>query len=271
VVIFSNCKINLGLHIVAKRADGFHDLETFFYPVPFYDVLEIIPAETFQFTTTGLAINGSIENNLCVKAYTLLKKAYPSLPAVHLHLQKNIPMGAGIGGGSANAAYTLLLLQKKFGLPISIDTLKKYALELGSDCPFFIENKPAFATGRGEVLEPIALSLENYSLVLLFPAIHSSTAKAFSQITPKPSTPPIKEIVQLPIDKWKGLLKNDFEFPIFSAHPTLAMLKEKLYSLNALYASMSGSGSTIYGFFPKNSITEEMLQKTFTEVAFKLL
>ncbi len=259
MVVFSNCKINLGLHIVAKRADGFHDIETIFYPIPFYDVIEIIEAPEFTFTTTGLTIPSTPDNNLCVKAYHLLKKDFVNLPPVHLHLQKNIPMGAGIGGGSANAAYTLVLLNQKFKLALSHTQLKTYAAQLGSDCAFFIENKPCYATGRGEILQSLNIDLKDYYIALVFSALHVNTAEAFAGITIQKPTLSCKDTINYSIQEWAKNLKNDFETSIFKIHPSLSEAKNVLYQLGATYASMTGSGSTIYGLFNKKNIDKNSL------------
>ena len=184
MVSFPNCKINLGLNIVNKRNDGYHDFETVFFPIHLKDALEIIEKEKFEFSTSGLPIEGEPEKNLCIKAYQLLKKDFPQLPAVQMHLHKAIPMGAGLGGGSADGAFTLKLLNKKFDLSLSEKQLINYSLQLGSDCPFFILNKPCFATGRGEILEQIDLDLSEYKILIVHPAIHISTAWAFSTIKP---------------------------------------------------------------------------------------
>jgi len=251
VIVFPNCKINLGLQILDKREDGFHNLETVFYPVPFRDALEIIPnnnAET-EFTGTGLTVDGKAADNLCIKAYHLLKKDFPQLPAVKIHLHKTIPMGAGLGGGSADAAFMLNLLNSKFKLNLSTLQLLNYALQLGSDCPFFIINKPCYATGRGEILEEIPVDLSAYKVVLINPGIHINTGWAFSNIIPAPSKKSIKEIIQQPIKSWKDELINDFEKPVFTAHPQIKEVKETLYNQGAIYAAMSGSGSTVFGIF----------------------
>lgn len=253
MVQFPNCKINLGLHITSKRADGFHNIETVFYPVGLKDMLEIIVSDQFEFSSTGIAIPGDASNNLCIKAYQLLKKAFPDLPAVKMHLHKHIPMGAGLGGGSADGAFTLQLLKEKFRLNLSKEQLINYAAILGSDCPFFILNKPVFARGRGELLEPIFLDLSNYTFVLVHPGIHVNTKWAFEQIQPKTSVKSIKEIVQLPIEEWKHLLQNDFEAPIMQEHPDIADIKNALYADGAIYASMSGSGSSIFGIYPQHA------------------
>jgi 4-diphosphocytidyl-2-C-methyl-D-erythritol kinase len=254
MVVFSNCKINLGLHIVSKRDDGFHNLETVFYPIPFYDVIEVIEAPQFTFTTSGLEIPSTLNNNLCVKAYTLLKKDFTTLPPIHLHLQKNIPMGAGIGGGSANAAYTLLLLNQKFKLGLSTTKLIYYATQLGSDCAFFIENKVSFAKGRGEILEPLTIDLRNYHIALVFSPVHVSTAEAFGGIVAKQPITSCRDIINNPVEAWRHKLSNDFEDSIFKIYPSLLKTKNALYQLGGTYVSMTGSGSTIYGLFDKKNI-----------------
>jgi 4-diphosphocytidyl-2-C-methyl-D-erythritol kinase len=256
MIAFPNCKINLGLHILRKRTDGFHDLETVFYPIPLQDGLEIVqnssPAPDFQFATSGLKIDASAEENICFKAYQLLKTDFPELPSIKMHLHKGIPSGAGLGGGSSDGAFTLILLNKKFNLGLNEEQLIHYALQLGSDCPFFIKNKPCYATGRGENMEEIALDLSDYKIVLINPGIHVNTGKAFSKITPSDQRTSIKEIIQKPVDEWKNVLKNDFEETVFTEYPEIKTIKEKLYDCGAVYASMSGSGSTIYGLFGKD-------------------
>ena len=259
MVVFPNCKINLGLYITKKREDGFHDIATIFYPVQWQDALEIIPANpdahtTIQFSGSGLPIPGNPENNLCIKAYTLLKTDFPNIPSIQLHLHKAIPMGAGLGGGSSDAATVLTMLNQYFELKIPEQQLSKFALQLGSDCPFFILNQPAIATGRGENLKPIEINLENYQFVLLYPSIHISTAWAFQQITPQMPKTDLRYAIHQPIEIWPTLLFNQFELPVFAAYPQLAQLKMELYHQGALYAAMSGSGSTIYGIFKKGNI-----------------
>lgn len=254
MIVFPNCKINLGLHILQKRADGFHDLETVFYPVALQDALEIVQDNSsaqIQFTTSGVTIDSSAEQNICFKAYQLLKNDFPELPSVKMHLHKIIPSGAGLGGGSSDGAFTLTLLNRKFNLGLNEKQLIDYASQLGSDCPFFIKNKPCFATGRGEKLEEIELDLSSYKIVLVNPKIHVHTGQAFSKITPSDQRTSIKEIVEGPIDQWRDALKNDFEESIFLEYPEIKMIKEKLYLQGATYASMSGSGSTVYGLFEK--------------------
>lgn len=253
MVVFPNCKINLGLNILNKRKDGFHAIETVFYPVHFTDALEIISGKAndrpVEFTGTGLKVEGNIEDNLCIKAYSLLKKDFPQLPPVKIHLHKVIPMGAGLGGGSADAAFMLKLMNDKFKLNLSSAQLINYSLQLGSDCPFFIHNKPCFATGRGEILEELNLDLSSYKMILINPGIHINTGWAFSQIIPALPKRSIKEIIQQPVETWKTVLINDFEAAVFSAQPKIKEIKEVLYEQGAVYASMSGSGSTVFGIF----------------------
>jgi 4-diphosphocytidyl-2-C-methyl-D-erythritol kinase len=254
VIAFPNCKINLGLRILRKRNDGYHDLETVFYPLPFYDVLEIIKShsEETSFGSSGLNIKTDKNNNLCIKAYELLKKDHPGLPFVQVYLHKTIPSGAGLGGGSADAAFTLSVLNTKFFLNLSIDQLINYALQLGSDCPFFIINKPCFAKGRGEILEPVKVDLSSYHFFIINPGIHVSTATAFADITPSIPAKPINKIIQQPVETWRDELINDFEKTVFNGYKEIKLIKEELYNKGALYASLSGSGSTVYGLFKKN-------------------
>ena len=263
MIAFPNCKINLGLTILRKREDGFHDLETVFYPIPVYDAVEILPSKNkTNITITGIAI-GNIEDNLCIKAFHLLKNDYPNLPEVSIHLHKSIPMGAGLGGGSADAAFTLRLLNKTFDLNIPEENIFDYSLQLGSDCPFFLLNKPSVATSRGEILESVNISLKEYKILLVNPAIHISTAEAFKNI--KPVIPPkkVKDIIQQPIETWKDELTNDFEKYVFEKYPFIKKIKEDLYEEGAIYAAMSGSGSTIYGIFKKDAIVNYQTEPGF--------
>ena len=258
---FPNCKINIGLNILAKRPDGYHDIETLFYPVAIKDALEIVIANNSStdvtFTASGLPISGETDSNLCIKAYQLLKKDFPALPAVKIHLHKIIPMGAGLGGGSADAACTLQLLNETFKLNLSLTQLLQYALLLGSDCPFFINNKPAVGTGRGEVLEPCFTDLSNYKIILVYPAIHVNTKETFEALKLDnfhKNRPSIKQLISQPVKDWKSLLKNDFEIPVFAKYPEIKNIKDLFYQYGAVYAAMSGSGSTVYGLFNKNEI-----------------
>ncbi len=267
MIVFPNCKINLGLQIFSKREDCFHNIETVFYPLPFTDVLEVIEYtpnnKTVEFTATGLLVDGTTEDNLCIKAYYLLKKDFPRMPAINLHLHKAIPMGAGLGGGSADAAFMLKLLNDKFKLSISTIQLAAYALELGSDCPFFLLNKPCFANGRGEKLKEINLDLSLYKIILINPGIHINTGWAFSQITPVLHKRCILETILQPVETWKTALNNDFETPVFSAHPEIKEIKEALYKQGALYAAMSGSGSTVFGIFNTDFDTTYFLARNY--------
>jgi len=248
VLVFPHAKINLGLFITSKRSDGFHNLETCFLPVPWTDALEILPSEMVQFTTTGLPVTGEPENNLCQKAYRLLAKDF-SLPPVQMHLHKVIPMGAGLGGGSSDGAFTLRCLNALFALQLSTEQLLPYATQLGSDCAFFLQDKPMLATGRGELLEPAPLDLKGWHIVLIYPGVHSDTAAAYRAIKPKPAPYSLREVLQLPVSDWRGKLTNDFETPLFLQHKKLRLIKDLLYEAGANYAAMSGSGSTLFGLF----------------------
>lgn len=249
MILFPNCKINLGLHITQKRRDGYHDLETVFYPVAVQDALEIVSSSETSLQVTGIEA-GAMQQNSCIKAYELLKKDF-ALPPVAIHLHKTIPVGAGLGGGSADAAFTLMLLNKKFVLGISSEQMLHYALQLGSDCPFFLKNIPCYATGRGEHLEPLTLDLSGYKIVLVNPGIPVNTAWAFQQVQPKWPAVNLKEVVQQPVAQWKGLMTNDFEQPITAQFPEIGACIRELYRMGAFYAALSGSGATVYGIFDK--------------------
>lgn len=255
MVLFPNCKINLGLHIIRKREDGYHDLETVFYPIALRDALEAIRTEKpgIQFTSSGLPVAGNPHDNLCVKAYHLLQKDFPELPGLQVHLHKQIPMGAGLGGGSADGAFMLQLINRLCNLELEQEQLIRYALQLGSDCPFFILNRPCFAEGRGERMQPIPLDLSGYRFVLINPGIHVSTAQAFAGISPQKPAQPITTITSLPVTEWRNRLVNDFEAHVTDLHPAIGIAKAELYAQGALYAAMTGSGSTVYGLFPKNA------------------
>ncbi len=254
MVVFPNAKINLGLRITGKRSDGYHNIDTVFFPVPLSDALEIITnpdvsASGVVFSSSGLSIPGDTSSNLCIKAYTLLKTRFPDLPAIQMHLHKNIPMGAGLGGGSADGAFTLQLLKSKYKLNLTETELIELALELGSDCPFFIKNKPVHATGRGEIMEPTPVDLSTKKIVLVLPGLHVSTALAFKDCPIYDASKPTHQITSQPIESWKENLINDFETTVFKVHPELKNIKSKLYEMGAVYASMTGTGSTIYGIF----------------------
>lgn len=253
MIIFPNCKINLGLQVLNKRTDGYHDIETIFYPLPLNDILEVIHSNNekqgVNFSTSGLAIKDEGASNICINAYLLLQKDFSQIPPVDLHLHKTIPVGAGLGGGSADGAFTLMLLNNKFNLGLTTEQLLAYALQLGSDCPFFILNRPCHATGRGEVLEPVDINLESYRFAVIYPGIHINTGWAFSQLKNSGTKQPLKEIIKLAPEQWKDNLQNDFEAAVFPQYPELKEIKEQLYQSGAVYASMSGSGSTIFGLF----------------------
>lgn len=252
MILFPSSKLNIGLQITAKRPDGFHNLQTVFYPFPLNDVLEIIEDKNQKrgscvFASTGLPIPGG--ENLCVKAYELLHQDH-DLPAVRIYLHKVIPMGAGLGGGSSDAAFTLKLLNKLFDLGLSKESLKKKALALGSDCPFFIEDGPQYAEGRGELLSPVDVNFKGKYLLIVNPKIHIATAEAFSNVVPQEQIS-CKELVEKDLLTWKTNVVNDFERSVFPIHPELKSIKGKLYSIGADYAAMSGSGSTLFGIFSK--------------------
>jgi 4-diphosphocytidyl-2-C-methyl-D-erythritol kinase len=252
MVLFPHCKINLGLRVLGKRQDGYHNLETVFYPLPVHDILEFLPSTgtAVSCTISGLSIQGKPEDNLCVKAWQLLKKDFPQLPAVDIWLHKKIPMGAGLGGGSSDGAFMLKALNDYFTLGITPNALKAYAITLGSDCPFFLQNGPCLGTGRGDVLEPVDLSIKGYYWTLIYPGISISTAWAYGQIQPteqhKDNLPTL--INQGP-SAWKQKLKNDFEPVAFASHPELKSVIDLLYQKGAVYAAMSGSGSSLFGLF----------------------
>lgn len=242
------CKINLGLHILNRRPDGFHNIESILYPVQLCDVLTIEKSERFVFSSSGIQIDGSWEDNLCVKAYRLMQQHYDLSP-VAIHLQKNIPAGAGLGGGSADAAYTLKAINQLFNLGASNQELKALAATLGSDCPFFIDSVPALATKRGEVLVPLDINLNGYWLLVAKPGTGVSTAEAYRGASPLEGRSSPAGIVQQPIGKWQGQLCNDFENHIFKTYSAIGRIKEQLISMGALFAAMSGSGSAVYGIF----------------------
>ncbi len=260
MIVYPNAKINLGLNILRKREDGFHEISSVFYPVKWKDALEVVRSNELKFTSSGLPIPGAPENNLCLKAYLLLKEAF-DIPPVHIHLHKVLPMGGGLGGGSSDAAFTLRVLNELFSLNVDTSTLKSFAAQLGSDCAFFVENRPQLASGRGELLTPIELNLKGYKILLVFPAVGVSTPWAYSQIKPQVPDRSIVEILQGPLENWKSRLVNDFELPIFKAHPELAEIKEAMYEFGAEYAAMSGSGSTLFGIFKSSqSLPLEQLE-----------
>ena len=268
MITFPNAKINLGLNIVERRPDGYHNIETVFYPVPLTDVLEIVPANEGDETTLtcyGNKVDCPPEKNLVMKAYRLLQEQY-DLPAVAMHLYKHIPDGAGLGGGSSDAAHALVMLNKMFSLGLSDRELAAHAVTLGADCAFFIYNHPMMATGIGDVLSPINVNLKGQTLLLVKPAMGVDTRTAYSRVKPQPSAMPLTEILSLPINSWDGLLVNDFEPSVFAALPQLWLIKARLLDAGAQYAAMSGSGSTIFGFFGSDKLAVAAAD-TFTDCA----
>ena len=247
---FSNAKINLGLNIIEKRPDGYHNIESVFYPVGWADILEVLPAETFTFTTSGLPVPGEAAQNLVVKARNLLP---PAQGNVKIHLHKILPMGAGIGGGSSNGAFALKLMNTVLNLGLPAEQLLNLAGNLGSDCPFFIDNRPAFCHGTGTQFETTGLSLKGKFLVMVNPGIHISTAEAYAGITPRKPAVSVKDLVMQPLSEWKNRLVNDFEAPLITKYPLIGELRQALYTHGALYASMTGSGSTVYGIWEKET------------------
>jgi 4-diphosphocytidyl-2-C-methyl-D-erythritol kinase len=248
MITFPNAKINIGLNIIARRPDGYHDLETVLYPVKINDVLEVVEAGELSFESSGLDIPGRPEDNLCIKGYHLLKKDF-DLPPVKIHLHKNIPIGAGLGGGSADAGFFIKLMSEKFSLGLSEDKMEDYARVLGADCAFFIRNKPVFAFEKGDEFESVNLDLSAYKIVLVMPDEQVSTAEAYRGAKPAPVKESLYDLIKTPVTAWRGQIKNDFEGHIFRDHPVIRGVKAELYEHGALYASMSGSGASVFGIF----------------------
>lgn len=258
MISFPNAKINIGLYVKDKRSDGYHNLETIFYPVQLKDALEIIPTASLEnkveFTSTGLTIPGEEKDNLCLKAIQILQKDFPVIQGLKMHLHKAIPLGAGMGGGSADAAFTLKLLNEIYELRLSNVQLASYAIMLGSDCPFFINNQSCFAEGRGEVLSPIQLNLEDYKFGIINPGVHVNTGHAFADLAKhkRKCQISLQKAIKLPITEWKENIFNDFELPVFEKYPEIRKIKETLYNSNAAFSLLTGSGSSVYGIFRKN-------------------
>ncbi|MFN8135631.1 MAG: 4-(cytidine 5'-diphospho)-2-C-methyl-D-erythritol kinase [Bacteroidales bacterium] len=252
MITFPNCKINLGLWVTQRRTDGYHNIQTVMLPVPWCDVLEMVPAGKGQttLTVTGTRVDSPIEKNLCFKAWQLMADNY-GIPPVDIHLHKVIPTGAGLGGGSADASFALKLLNTLFHLQLSNEVLRSLAVQLGMDCPFFIENVPALSTGRGEFLTPVLLNLSGLHVLIVKPPVHVSTAAAFAGIRPLFRENSIHEITALPVQEWRKLLHNDFESTVMALYPEIGEIKNELYRNGALYAALSGSGSAVFGLFEK--------------------
>ena len=245
MIVYPNAKINIGLNVLEERADGYHEISSVFYPVKeLVDILEIIPGEDFSFSSSGISIPGN--SNICTKAYDLLKADF-GIENVQIHLHKQIPIGAGLGGGSADGAFTVKALNELFDLKLRNTELEKYALQLGADCPFFIENTQKYVTGKGEKMNEIDLDLSAYELKFIFPELHISTAEAYVGVILKHPETNLLDLMSKPIENWKGKVKNDFEISAFEKYPELEKMKEKLYADGAIYASMTGSGSVLYG------------------------
>ena len=253
MISFPHAKINLGLYVTERRPDGYHNISSCFYPIGWSDALEILPSPSLQFSSSGLDIPGNMVDNLCVRAYEMLQKKF-DLPLVKIHLHKVIPTGAGLGGGSSDGTFTIKILNEMFELSLEEEALADYAGRLGSDCPFFIKGKPVIATGTGNIFEPVTLALEGYTLLVINPQIAVSTAEAYGQLVPKEPEHELNEILQLPIEDWRNTLSNDFEASVFKKFPAIASVKKALYEMGASYASMSGSGSSVFGLFSSDAI-----------------
>jgi len=264
MLVFPKAKINLGLMIKGKRSDGYHDIETVFYPVGLCDALELVKDMSGNvddiLTVTGYAIPGRPEENIVLKALKKVRETF-SIPPVRIHLHKNIPAGAGLGGGSSDAAFMLQAVRRIFGLPLGKEDLKIIAGEIGSDSPFFIDCQPAFATGRGEILTPLSSFLSGFRIVLVNPGIQVSTKKAYEECVPLMSEVSLHETIRKPVHEWKDILFNDFEKSLFIRYPEIRTIKEKLYDAGAIYSSMSGSGSTVYGIFNQKPVIPDTLRK----------
>ena len=253
MLTFPNAKINIGLNVVSRREDGYHDLETVFYPIPLHDNLEISllqdSDDDYSLQVCGNSVDCPPENNLVIKALKSLKKNYPEISPIDVYLYKRIPTGAGLGGGSSDAAYMIKSINDLFSLNLSTEQMKSFASKLGADCAFFISNKPAFATGIGDDLAEIDFSLKGYTLALIKPAVSVSTAEAYRGVEPLPSSTSLPDDLKRPVNEWRHFVKNDFEKSVFASHPEIAAIKETLYDMGAEYASMSGSGSSVFGLF----------------------
>ena len=266
MITFPNAKINLGLNIVERRPDGYHNIETVFYPIPLTDVLEIVPADgETSLTCYGNSVDCPLDKNLVMKAYRMLEERY-DLPSVAMHLYKHIPDGAGLGGGSSDAAHTLVMLNKMFGLGLSDSELARLAVTLGADCAFFIYNRPMLATGIGHVLNPVEVDLKGKTLLLVKPPVGVDTRTAYSRVSPQVPDISLADVISRPVTLWDGLLANDFEPSVFAAIPQLWLIKARLLDAGAQYAAMSGSGSTVFGIFDDDILAEQAAD-TFADCA----
>lgn len=259
MVIFPHCKINLGLSVIEKRIDGFHNLETVLYPLPIRDMLEMIPGtKDFHFHASGIPLNVDQEQNLVVKAYHMIQEEYGIGP-VQVHLHKLIPAGAGLGGGSSDASHALILLNNLFSLGLPIEKIEYYARKLGSDCAFFLNNKPMLADQKGDHFRSVDLDLDAYSILVVKPDLNINTAMAYSWIHPSKKELKLEEIIKLPVRQWQDNLINDFEKPVFDRHPELSSIKDRIRSMGALYTSMTGTGAAIFGIFEKPVFPEKQI------------
>lgn len=268
MLVFPNCKINLGLQVIEKRKDGFHNIESVFYPVNWCDALEVIEGGSVPFSIeiSGLKVIGKQEDNIIFKAWELIKEKC-QIPNIRVFLHKTLPMGAGLGGGSSDAAFFLRIMNRKFSLKIDDNELRNLAGKLGSDCSFFIENKPVLAAGKGDVFSVVNLNLKGYYMVIIYPGINSNTAEAYTGITPLIPERSLKDIIENEsIDNWRSLLKNDFEKSIFAKYPSIERIKKQLYERGAIYASMSGSGSAVYGIFGKKERFDDISGCTIFQI-----
>ena len=266
MLCFPNSKINIGLNVIEKRPDGFHNIETIFYPISLCDALEINATDTkcaYQFNSSGIPIHISNDDNIVVKAFNLLMKDF-NIPSTAIHLHKNIPFGAGLGGGSADAAFMIKMLNENYQLGLQESEMENYALKLGSDCPFFIRNKPVYAEGKGEIFTQIDLNLDGYYIILIKPDISISTPEAYAGITPERKKNSLKKLISSPISTWKNTITNDFENNVFRNHPLLAEIKKELYQEGAIFASMSGSGSSMFGIFESKPVIQNQWKQHFT-------
>ena len=261
MLAFPHAKINIGLYVTPRRPDGYHDIETVFYPIKLEDSLEIVPAKQGEATSLhcyGRHVDCPMEKNLVTKAYRMLQREF-GIGEVEMHLLKHIPDGAGLGGGSSDASSALIILNRMFDLNLSPQQLAQRAATLGADCPFFIYNTPMMATGIGDVFSNVDVNLNGYHLLLVKPDVYVPTAQAYAKVTPRPSNTPIPQILQLPVEQWRHHLKNDFEQSVFAQHPVLADIKNAIYQAGALYASMSGSGSSLFGIFSDANMAEQAM------------
>jgi 4-diphosphocytidyl-2-C-methyl-D-erythritol kinase len=257
MIAFPNAKINIGLNVTGRRNDGYHNIETIFYPVKINDVLEIVVADKLSFQTSGIEIPGYANENLCLQAYDLLHEDF-DIPPVTIHLHKNIPIGAGLGGGSADAAFFIKLVNDKFNLQLDLNQMESYARKLGADCAFFLHNRPVFAVGKGDELKEVQLNLSSYFLVLVMPHVHVSTGEAYRGVKPVKPEESLATFINFPVSEWKTVIKNDFEDSVLKNHPQIRGVKAALYKAGAVFALMSGSGASVYGIFDKEVVLPDL-------------